>query len=50
MRLLCNYIVPSQMLPELLASGTVEELAEEQYRAALLPPDPAADMNEAAGL
>lgn len=35
----CNYILPSQMLPDLLASGAVEELTEEQYRAALPEPE-----------
>jgi hypothetical protein len=29
----CDYILPSQMLPELLASGAVEEIDEAAYRA-----------------
>lgn len=32
----CQYILPSEMLPELLASGAVEEVTEATYRA-LLP-------------
>ena len=32
----CDYILPSQMLPELLASGAVEEVTAGQY-AAVLP-------------
>lgn len=35
----CDYILPSQMLPELLASGAVEEITTEQYQA-VLPPMP----------
>lgn len=35
----CDYILPSQMLPELLASGAVEELTAAEYEAAL-PPRP----------
>ena len=31
----CDYILPGQMLPDLLASGAVEELTEAEYRAAL---------------
>lgn len=34
----CAYILPSQMLPELLASGDIEEITEAQYRAVLPPP------------
>lgn len=30
---LCDYILPSEMLPELLASGAVEEVSEAAYRA-----------------
>ena len=30
---LCDYILPAQMLPELLASGAVEEVSEATYRA-----------------
>lgn len=33
----CDYILPSQMLPELIAAGLVEEIAAAQY-AAVLPP------------
>lgn len=36
----CDYILPSQMLPELLASGAVEEIDEEAYRAVLPPMEP----------
>jgi trehalose-6-phosphatase len=32
----CEYVLPSQMLPELLASGAVEEITPEAY-AALFP-------------
>lgn len=35
----CDYILPSEMLPELLASGAVEEITAAQYEA-LLPPAP----------
>jgi hypothetical protein len=28
----CDYILPSQMLPELIASGAVEEIGEAAYR------------------
>lgn len=35
----CEYKAVSAMLPELLASGAVEEISEEVYRASL-PPDP----------
>lgn len=31
----CEYILPGEMLPELLASGAVEELTEAQYVAAV---------------
>ena len=31
----CDYILPGQMLPDLLASGAVEELTEAQYLAAV---------------
>lgn len=31
----CDYILPGQMLPDLLASGAVEELTESQYLAAV---------------
>lgn len=33
----CDYILPSEMLPELLASGAVEEIDAAAY-AAVLPP------------
>lgn len=36
----CEYILPSQMLPELLASGAIEEITEAQYTAVLPPPQP----------
>lgn len=32
----CNFILPGQMLPQLLASGAVEEVTQADY-AALLP-------------
>jgi hypothetical protein len=31
----CDYILPGQMLPELLASGAVEEVAQAEYQALL---------------
>lgn len=31
----CDYILPGQMLPDLLSSGAVTELTEAQYRAAV---------------
>lgn len=34
----CDYILPSQMLPELLASGAVEEIDAAAYAAVLPPP------------
>lgn len=37
----CEYTLPSQLLPQLLASGAVEEITAEQYQAALpAPQDP----------
>lgn len=33
----CDYILPSQMLPELIATGAVEEIDESAYLA-ILPP------------
>lgn len=36
----CDYLLPSEMLPELLASGAVEEVDEAAYRAILPPFDP----------
>ena len=35
----CEYILPGEMLPQLLASGAVEEVDAATY-AALLPPSP----------
>lgn len=35
----CDYVLPSQMLPELIASGLVEELTAEEYAAVLPQPD-----------
>jgi hypothetical protein len=35
---LCDYILPSEMLPELLASGAVEEIDEATYRGAMPTP------------
>jgi hypothetical protein len=34
----CDFILPGQMLPELLASGAVEEITAAQYAAVLPPP------------
>lgn len=34
----CEYDLPSQLLPELIAAGLVEELSEAEYLA-VLPPD-----------
>lgn len=34
----CDYILPSQMLPELLASGAVEELTAAEYAAVFPTP------------
>ncbi len=31
----CEYVLPSQLLPELLASGAVEEIDAETYQASL---------------
>lgn len=31
----CEYVLPSQLLPQLLASGAVEEITEAEYRSAL---------------
>lgn len=30
----CNYILPSEILPQLLASGAVQEISESEYRSA----------------
>lgn len=35
----CEYVLPSQLLPQLLASGAVEEVSEAQYKA-LMPQMP----------
>lgn len=31
----CDYVLPSQLLPQLLASGAVEEITEAEYMAVL---------------
>jgi hypothetical protein len=36
----CEYILPSQMLPQMLAAGLVEEIDEAAYRAISPPPPP----------
>lgn len=36
----CEYVLPSHMLPQLLASGAVEEITAEEYQAALAPQEP----------
>ena len=36
----CDFVLPSQMLPQLLASGAVEEIDEATYRAAVQPQEP----------
>jgi len=36
----CDYILPGEMLPDMLASGDVEEVTAEQYVALLPQPDP----------
>ena len=33
----CEYVLPSQMLPQLIASGLVEEINEGEYMATLPP-------------
>ena len=33
----CDYDLPSQILPELIASGAVEEITEAEFRAVLPP-------------
>lgn len=35
----CDYILPSEMLPQLIAAGLVEEITAAQYEA-VLPPMP----------
>jgi hypothetical protein len=34
----CSFVLPSEMLPQLLASGAVEEITEQVYRSALTGP------------
>ena len=36
----CDYTLPAELLPQLLASGAVEEITEVEYLAAIMPPDP----------
>jgi hypothetical protein len=36
----CDYNLPSELLPQLIAAGLVEEITAEQYEA-VLPPAPA---------
>jgi len=36
----CEYNLPAELLPQFLASGAVEEIAEDAYRAAVQPPEP----------
>lgn len=36
----CEYVLPSQLLPQLLASGAVEEITVDEYQAAIQTPDP----------
>jgi hypothetical protein len=36
----CEYILPKQMLPELIAAGTIEEITHEQYKSILPPAQP----------
>jgi len=36
----CDYILPSELLPQLLASGAVTEITEAEYRAAVESPSP----------
>ncbi len=33
----CEYVLPSQILPSLIESGTVEEISETQYLAVISP-------------
>ena len=35
----CEYNLPSEMLPQLIADGLVEELTAEQFEAVLPPPE-----------
>ena len=36
----CDFVLPSQMLPQLLASGAVEEIDEASYQAVVQPQEP----------
>lgn len=36
----CDYILPSELLPQLIASGEIEEIAAEAYSAVLPKPPP----------
>jgi hypothetical protein len=36
----CNYILPSELLPQLLASGAIEEITQSQYQAMMPPCSP----------
>ena len=36
----CEYVLPSQLLTDLLASGAVEEIDEAAYQAAVQPQEP----------
>jgi hypothetical protein len=36
----CNYILPSELLPQLLASGAIEEITQSQYQAMMPPSSP----------
>ena len=36
----CEFVLPSQMLPQLLASGAVEEIDAATYQAAVQPQEP----------
>jgi hypothetical protein len=36
----CEYSVAAELLPQLIASGAVEEITEAKYRAAVQTPDP----------
>jgi hypothetical protein len=36
----CDYNLPAELLPQLLASGAVEEITEADYQAAVQTPDP----------
>ncbi len=36
----CEYNLPAKLLPQLIASGAVEEITEAEYQAAVQTPDP----------